>query len=174
MNNIIIRVEEDGDRDAIRVVHREAFRSDAEPDLVDALRDGFHSQLSLVAEEMGNTIVGHLMLSRVMIESPSGTHVALSLAPVGVMPGYQRRKIGSNLILSAIAKSRAQGHGIVLVLGQPAYYRRFGFRSDLAEVLESPFGGGEAWMAMELIPASLRGVQGTVVFSPPFMALLNT
>jgi putative acetyltransferase len=58
-----------------------------------------------------------------------------------------------------------------LVLGHPDFYPRFGFSTELAQRLESPFGGGEAWMALELVPGTLEGVEGRAEYSPPFEAL---
>ena len=63
---------------------------------------------------------------------------------------------------------REKGHKLVLVLGHPEFYPRFGFSADLARPLESPFGGGEAWMAMELVPGALMGIAGRVEYPPPF------
>jgi putative acetyltransferase len=60
-------------------------------------------------------------------------------------------------------------HGIVIVLGHPSYYPRFGFLAALAKSLECPYGDcGEAWMALELIPNALQGVRGRVVYPPAF------
>jgi putative acetyltransferase len=55
-----------------------------------------------------------------------------------------------------------------VVLGHTEFYPRFGFSAELAQPLESPFGGGEAWMAMELVPGALAGVEGRVEYPPPF------
>jgi putative acetyltransferase len=59
----------------------------------------------------------------------------------------------------------------VLVLGHPEFYARFGFCAELARRLESPFGAGEAWIALELAPGSLDGVEGRVEYPPPFRDL---
>ena len=63
---------------------------------------------------------------------------------------------------------RKKGHKIVVVLGHTEFYPRFGFSAELAQPLESPFGGGEAWMAMELVSGALAGVEGRVEYPPPF------
>lgn len=59
----------------------------------------------------------------------------------------------------------------MVVLGHPEFYPRFGFSAELARRLESPFGGGDAWMALELEPNALAGIEGRVEYSAPFMAL---
>jgi putative acetyltransferase len=65
---------------------------------------------------------------------------------------------------------KEQGHRIVIVVGHPHFYQRFGFSPELAAPLESPFSGRESFMAVELIPGALGGVTGRVVYPPPFGA----
>jgi putative acetyltransferase len=166
-----IRPEAAEDRDAIRLVHQAAFGGNAEADLVDALREGGFVELSLVVETDGE-VIGHILFSRVAIVTKVGTVDALSLAPMAVVPEHQRKGIGTRLLWEGIAACTKLGHRIVLVLGHPEFYSEFGFSAELAQHIESPFGGGEAWMAQELWPDSLKGVEGRVEFSPPFMALL--
>jgi putative acetyltransferase len=117
---------------------------------------------------VGGRVVGHILFSRVSIVTDSGTVDALSLAPMAVMPGDQRQGIGTRLVESGLDACRELGHRIVIVLGHPEFYRRFGFSADLARNLESPFGGGEAWMALELVPGALAGISGRVEYPAPF------
>ncbi|MCO6455519.1 MAG: N-acetyltransferase [Pirellulaceae bacterium] len=165
-----IRPEAEQDRAAVWSVNQAAFEGDAEANLVDALRDGGFAQVSLVAEVDGE-IVGHILFSRVAIITKVGPVDALSLAPMAVLPSHQRQGIGSRLVEAGLEACRESGHRIVIVLGHPEFYPRFGFSSDLARRLESPFGGGEAWMALELAPRALEGLEGRVEFSPPFGAM---
>jgi len=164
---IVIRPETEQDRQAVWNVNRAAFDSDTEADLVDALRDGGYVEVSLVAE-CDDEIVGHILFSRLPIITKVGTVQALSLAPMAVLPSHQRRGIGSKLVEEGLAACRQQGHKIVVVVGHPEFYPRFGFSAELARPLGSPFGGGEAWMAMELVPGALLGVVGRVKYPPPF------
>jgi putative acetyltransferase len=164
---IVIRSEAASDFDTIRHVNRTAFESDAEANLVDALWDGGYVEVSLVAEVDGE-VVGHILFSRLPIVTEGGTVDALSLAPMAVSPSHQRRGIGSRLVKAGLEACREKGYKIVVVLGHPEFYPRFGFSPDLAKSLESPFGGGEAWMAMELVPDALAGVEGRVEYPPPF------
>jgi putative acetyltransferase len=164
---IVIRSEAASDFDTIRHVNRTAFESDAEANLVDALWDGGYVEVSLVAEVDGE-VVGHILFTRLPIVTEGGTVDALSLAPMAVLPSHQRQGIGSRLVQEGLEACREKGHKIVVVLGHPEFYPRFGFSPDLAKSLESPFGGGEAWMAMELVPDALAGVEGRVEYPPPF------
>ena len=163
---LTIRAETSADFDAIRRVNRLAFGGDLEVRLVDALRDGGWLRLSLVAER-DSEIVGHILFSELPIETPQGTLPALSLAPVAVLPEHQKQGIGSELIRQGLVNSRLAGYRIVIVVGHPEYYPRFGFSAELARPLESPYAG-EACMALELEPGVLNGVTGRVTYPPPF------
>jgi putative acetyltransferase len=164
------RQEVPADRDAVFDLNRRAFGQEAEAILVDELRDGGFARTSIVAEEAG-TIVGHILLSRLTIHSESGPIAALSLAPMAVVPERQRQRIGSMLVEQGLVECRKLGERIVTVLGHPEFYPRFGFSSALAARLSSPYGGGEAWMAIELLPGALADVSGRVEFAPPFARL---
>jgi putative acetyltransferase len=154
---------------AIWNLNKQAFGGDAEANLVDALRDGGFVEVSLMAVLCGE-VVGHILFSRVAINTTVGKLEALSLAPMAVSPDYQGRGIGSQLVKAGLESCRERSHKIVLVLGDPEFYRRFGFSSELARNLASPFGDGQEWMALELVPSSLSGVVGEVEYSPPFAA----
>lgn len=166
---INIRAETDADREAIWKVNAAAFGGPAEPDLVDALRAGGFVEVSLVAEIDGQ-IVGHILFSRVSIQTKDGAFAALSLAPMAIVPERQMQGIGTQLIKAGLKSCRKVGHKIVVVLGHPTYYPKFGFSSELAKRLISPFGGEDAWMALELVPDAMKGIEGTVEYSAPFTA----
>jgi putative acetyltransferase len=165
--NCNIRPETSADHQAIRHVNRLAFGQDAEASLVDALRDGGHVRLALVAEHAGR-VVGHILFSDLPIVTGSGTVPALALAPLAVLPEFQNRGIGSALVRSGLDECRRQGHKIVVVLGHPHFYPRFGFSPKLAGHLESPFSGQDSFMALELVAGALAGVAGRVQYAPPF------
>ncbi|MGE3316510.1 MAG: GNAT family N-acetyltransferase [Planctomycetaceae bacterium] len=166
---VSVRVESSVDFEAIRVVNRRAFGGDDEPRLVDALRDGGYSRVSLVAVQ-NDRVVGHILFSTLPIVTETGVVPALSLAPMAVEPERQRRGIGSQLVRSGLEACRSAGHRIVIVLGHPEFYPRFGFTAELARPLESPYSG-EAFMAIELLPGALGGVKGRVEYPPPFAGL---
>jgi putative acetyltransferase len=167
--NVVIRQETTTDLAAIRQVNRLAFGQDAEGRLVDALRDGGYVRVSLIAEQAGQ-VVGHILFSDLPIITKAGTVPALALAPMAVLPEFQNQAIGSALVSRGLEVCRQQGHQIVVVLGHPRFYPRFGFRSDLATNLESPYAR-EAFMAVDLVPGAFHGVSGRVQYPPPFEGL---
>lgn len=168
---ITIRQENPSDITAIHALNKIAFDGrEAEPRLVDDIRnsENFIPELSLVAEQRGQ-ILGHILLSRIHIETENGSIPALALAPMAVLPAYQKQGIGSDLVRRALSVSKSLGHGIVIVLGHSSYYPRFGFSADAAKSLECPYGNcGTAWMACELITGALQGIHGRVVYPPAF------
>jgi putative acetyltransferase len=167
--NVAIRSETTADLAAIRQVHRKAFGQDGEARLVDALRDGQYVRISLVAVK-GGQIVGHILFSDLPIITADRTVPALALAPLAVMPKHQGRGLGTQLVRQGLDLCRDEGHSIVVVLGHPKFYRHFGFSSELAMPLNSPFSG-EAWMAIELADGALRGITGRVQYPVPFTLL---
>jgi putative acetyltransferase len=164
-----IRPETAADHEAIRHVNRLAFGQQDEALLVDALRDGGYVRASLVAEKDAQ-IVGHILFSDLPIITEAGAVPALALAPMAVLPGFQRQGIGSALVRRGLDECRRQGHRIAVVVGHPHFYPRFGFSSKLAANLASPFSGQESFMALELVPGALEGVAGGVQYPPPFGA----
>ncbi len=164
-----IRPETANDHADISKVNRLAFGQDAESRLMGTLRDGGFVGLSLVAGSGGN-IVGHILFSKLRILTETRPIEALALAPLSVLPTHQRCGIGTKLVSEGLRLCREAGHRIVLVLGHPAFYPRFGFSAGLAVPLSSPFGGGESWMAAELVSGALVGVVGKVEYPDPFMA----
>ncbi|MEX0938601.1 MAG: N-acetyltransferase [Pirellulales bacterium] len=164
-----IRDEATDDFVPVAELHQTAFRRDQERWLVDTLREEGWAKLSLVAE-IRQDIVGHILFSEVAIVEESRRIAALSLAPVAVEPRWQRQGIGSALIREGLERAARAGHRIVVVLGEPAYYGRFGFSAALAAPLRSKYAG-EFFQAKELVPRALAGVSGEVVYPPPFDAL---
>lgn len=163
------RPETAGDQRPVFDVNRLAFGREDEARLVDSLRDGGYVRLSLVAE-IGGLVVGHILFSELPIITPEGTTLALALAPMAVVPEWQRQGVGSELVRQGLAACREQDHRIVIVLGHPRFYPRFGFSAELARRLDSPYAG-EAFMAVELAENALDGVSGNVQYPPPFAAL---
>jgi putative acetyltransferase len=165
-NNVIVRSEDIEERLAIRSINEAAFGRSDEADLVDNLRSEAVVLLSLVAE-FKKTIVGHILFSRMSIETASGSVAVVALAPVAVLPQYQRQGIGQRLIRHGLDLLRTRGEQVVIVLGHPDYYPRFGFSTRLARFLQSPFPP-DAFMAMELISGALDGIRGKVRYADAF------
>ena len=165
LSTINIRPETPADIPAIYAVNQVAFDGEAEPRLVDAIRlsENFIPELSLVAEADGQ-VVGHILFSRILIQAETGPIPALSLAPMAVLPEYQNRGLGSALVRHGLDESRRLGHSIVIVLGHPGYYPRFGFEpaEPLGIMPPYPVEPSEAWMVVELAPGTLEKAAGTV------------
>jgi putative acetyltransferase len=123
---LTIRYEQPQDHVAIHAVHTAAFCRPHEGNLVDALRRAEVLTLSLVAIQDGR-IVGHITFSPVTVIASTTTIEALGLGPLAVLPACQRNGIGAQLINVGLAACRATPYGVVVVVGHPYYYSRFGF-----------------------------------------------
>jgi putative acetyltransferase len=168
-----IRAENEADRESIYEVNKLAFGQEDEPRLVDALRESedFIPELSLVAAKEGE-VVGHILFSPIAIETERGYVRVLSLAPMAVLPEFQRQGIGSELARYGLKECERFGHEAVVVIGHPEYYPRFGFSSARAKGLEAPFEvPDEAFMVLEIKEGALDGVSGTIKYPPAFDGL---
>lgn len=165
---IRIRSELPEDVEAIYSLNQEAFEGTAEANLVNNLRTSNAMILSLVAIK-NNEIVGHIAFSPVTIESDQATVNAVGLAPMAVSPEFQRSGIGSQLVEEGLNRIRTAGHDLVVVLGHPEYYPRFGFvpakKYGIRWEQDAP---EEAFMIKELREGALKEVRGTVKFRPEF------
>lgn len=160
-----IRKETAEDIPSIRAVVHAAFGATGEADLVDGLRRSGSLKLSAVAD-IGGRVVGHVAFSPVTI---GGSHLALALAPVAVAPDCQRRGIGSAIIRWSLEECRRLGHGVVIVVGDPAYYPRFGFTPASPFGIQCPFPApSDAFMVLELSPGAASGCHGMVRYQPEF------
>ncbi|MDQ3760813.1 MAG: N-acetyltransferase [Actinomycetota bacterium] len=151
-------------------MHERAFGRPDEADLVDAVRhtESFLPELSLAAWDVDH-LVGHILFSGAQLEA--GAPV-LALAPMAVLPDRQRRGIGSLLVEAGLERARATEFQLVVVLGHPEYYPRFGFVPAARYGILAPFPvPGEAWMAVPL-PSYQRCARGRVVYPAAFGELL--
>lgn len=163
---MIIRREDLRDVPAIRSVNENAFSRPDEAGLIERLRSEGVVLASLIAE-IQDRPVGHILFSRMWIDTTAGAVPAVALAPMAVRAEYQRQGIGQQLVQHGLDLLRGQGEQIVIVLGHPDYYPRFGFSVENARYLESPFRP-DAFMAMELVPGALAGIQGKVRYPNAF------
>jgi putative acetyltransferase len=163
-----IRRETPEDIPAIHHVNTVAFGQSNEADLVDALRRNNALTIALVAVQDGH-LVGHIAFSPVTITSSTGTMEALGLAPMAVLPNYQRRGFGSQLVEAGLTACHHTPYGVVVVLGHPHYYPRFGFTSakPLGIVWEHD-APDEAFMVKEIQEGALARTQGVVKYRPEF------
>ena len=157
--HVLIQPERGGDEPAITAVHAAAFGSAAEARLVEALRAAARLSISLVGEKDGR-IVGHVAFSPVSV---AGANDGLGLAPMAVLPAFQRQGIGRQLIAEGIA-----GAGFIVVLGEPAYYGRFGFGPAADFGLSDEYGSGAAFQVLELRPGAIPRGAGLVRYAPEF------
>ncbi len=165
---MIERAETPADQAAVRRVNQLAFGTDDEANLVDALRDHASPYISLVAVEDGQ-IVGHIFFSPVTIESETSTFTAIGLAPMAVLPEYQRRGIGSALVGYGLRECRRIDHDIVVVVGHAEYYPRFGFTPAREKGLRCEYDvPDDVFMVAELSPGALAGREGLVRYHPEF------
>jgi putative acetyltransferase len=165
---IDIRYEEPGDHEAIRYVNDKAFEGEAEGKIVDALRSSGDFIISLVAT-FNEDVVGHILFSPVHIEAGESSRVALGLGPMSVLPEYQRQGIGSKLVETGLKECQAMGHPVVVVLGHPWFYPRFGFVPSKPLGIEWEKGvPEEVFMVVELEQGALEGIKGIVKYHEAF------
>jgi putative acetyltransferase len=165
---IAVRFETPDDLAAIRRVNTAAFGRVAQANLVDVLRRHWQVIISLVAE-VEKEVVGHALLTQVMLRPTVPGLRMLGLGPVAVLPEFQRRGIGAILIREAIAQAKADGWQAVTVLGAPEYYARFGFSPAREAGLESEFRvPPESFMVLELQPGTLADLHGVARYQPEF------
>lgn len=166
---ISIRPEHAQDAAAVRHVHVTAFPTAAEADLVERLRAGGKSEVSLVAEVEGR-IIGHIVFSRVTFDPPLDI-IAYGLGPMAVVPGHEKHAVGRRLVQNGLAESHARGACMVVVLGDCVYYTRFGFERASRHGLRNEYGVEESFMAF-MLEASAHPPPSTLVkYASEFAAL---
>lgn len=160
-----IRPERD-EAEAVRAIHAAAFETDREARLVDRLREDGDIACSLMAVD-GERTVGNVILSPMRAEIDGRPVRAVALGPIGVLPERQREGIGGALIEAAIAWARAEGFAAMFLLGEPDYYRRFGFSAEAARHFASPYAG-EYWQALALDAVPLAAGTGRADYAGAF------
>ena len=164
-----VRPAAPGDKAAIRKVHLAAFPTELEADLVEQLERDGDAAISLVADDSGE-VVGHILFSRMQVESEGRELTALGLAPVAVLPERQGNGVGSALIEAGLSAARGRRVEIVFVLGEPSYYGKFGFSADAARPFTSPYAG-EYFQAKMLGNDFRAPASGRADYPPAFAEL---
>lgn len=159
----MIRQEMSTDGAPIRRVHLESFPTAAEADLVDQLREDGDVAISLVTEA-DTAVVAHVLFSPM-----TAPFRALSLAPVAVLPAYRRQGLAAGLIQAGLVQAATQGWNAVFVLGDPAYYKRFGFDAGLASAFASPYAGPH--FLVKPLQDGLPILHGRLAHAPAFARL---
>ncbi len=162
----VVRLEEPDDIQAIHRINAAAFERADEADLVDRLRADGDLILSLVCETPDG-VRGHIAFSRMVAEDE---HLRVSaLAPMAVSPDWQKTGIGSSLIRDALNRLTESGEDLVLVLGDPAYYGRFGFKAEAAVGVKTPYDG--PYQQAIGLTSEGRAYRGTLQYAAAFAAL---
>lgn len=159
-----LRPETSADHSAIHALLVECFPTDAEARLVDELRAAQRLWVSYVAEVDGQ-IVGHVAFSPVSTASGA---IGIGLAPLAVQQTHRRRGVAADLVTAGLAACRALNCRWSVVLGDPAYYARFGYQPASQFGLSDEYGGGEAFQVLELHPQGIPRNAGLVRYAPEF------
>lgn len=164
---MLIRVEIPVDAAGIDRLLRSAFEGNDEAELVQKLREDGLLTLGLVATDDDGNVVGYAAFSPVDIAGEDRQWVAL--APLAVEEGLRRQGLGEKLVYEGLDSLNEFGYAAVVVLGDPAYYCRFGFKPAIAHDISCRWPGAEsAFQVYWLSENGLSDAKGEVVFSPPF------
>ena len=141
-----IRPEQPIDIDQIHELHRAAFTGSTEAELVDAIRSGpdFLPDLSLVAVTADDSVLGHVLVSRIALQPDDETEPRvdiLALAPLAVLPPHQGRGIATALMREALAVDDQREEPMTIVLGSPSFYEPFGFLPAMPFEIHGPYDG---------------------------------
>jgi putative acetyltransferase len=169
--DVEIRSETEDDFNAITLINDLAFGGTGESELITNLRNtnDFIPDLSLVAL-VDDRILGHILFYPIAIEAANNTSPTISLAPMAVHPDYQKKGIGTKLVIDGLQRCKDMHFDSVIVLGHPNYYPRFGFKPASQWNLYSDFEApDEAFMALELEVNSLAGKNGKVVYPKEYL-----
>jgi putative acetyltransferase len=158
-----IREENKNDYDAIKNVNDKAFHQPQEGNIIDKIRNTNTKMLSLVAE-IDNKIVGHIFFSSTEIEGYPEIKDGMGLAPMSVIPEYQKQGIGKMLIDEGISILKKLSVPYIIVLGHEHYYPKFGFEKASKYSLKSQWDEvpDEAFMVMILDKERMKDVHGVV------------
>ena len=163
-----IRTEKPSDVDKIWSINAEAFETEDEANLVNALRDSGVSYISLVAEE-DDELVGHILFTTVELIGDDAGLRLMGLAPMSVVPKLQNKGIGSLLVKAGIEQCVSKGFDAIVVLGHPEYYPKFGFVPSVKYAISSEYEvPDDTFMVLELKEGSLRGKQGVIKYHETF------
>jgi len=172
---VILRQENNSDFEEVFKLIEEAFKTEEfsnhkEHFLVERLRksDAFIPELSIVAEIDGK-IIGHVLVTKLKIKNKTSDFNSLALAPVSVLPEFQRKGIGGKLITQAHNRAIELGHKSIVLLGHEKYYPRFGYEQADKYGIKLPFEvPKENCMVIELVKNGLNGVSGMVEYPKEF------
>lgn len=169
---MIIRTETKSDYEKVYKLNFRAFGNrEDESKLVEKIRksEEFVPELSLVAEKEGE-IVGHLLLSKAVVENQDDNHTIIVLAPIAVKPEYQKQGVGTRLIEEGKKRCKSLGYRLILLIGHPEYYPRLGFQPARKFGLElKQFEvPDEVFMVYEVEEEALQKINGELKYPRAF------
>ncbi|WP_394698656.1 GNAT family N-acetyltransferase [uncultured Draconibacterium sp.] len=162
---VTIRKENKKDFIAIKALNNKAFGQTEEGIIIDRIRNSDAETLSLVAE-MDNKIVGHIFYSSAEIVWNNQVIKGMGLAPMAVLPGYQKQGIGKRLIHESLYLLIHKKLSFIIVLGHKDYYPKFGFETASKHGIKCQWNGvpDEVFMVMILDKEKMKGVKGTAKY----------
>ncbi len=169
MKDIKIRKEIFQDIDAIRAINEQAFGQPQEANIADKLRTNCERLISLVALQ-DEKIIGHILFSPVTIEGSFGILKGMGLAPMAVLPQFQRQGVGSGLVQAGIESLRKSKCPFIIVLGHPKYYPKFGFEPASRYGIKSQWEGvpDNAFMILWLDKTMTNHASGVAKYRDEF------
>ncbi len=174
--NITIRLETERDYKEVEHLTREAFWDMFQPGCHEHLVSHQLRKVSSFVEALDfvalddDQIVGNIMYTKAEVRNEQGeSFEVLCMGPLSVLPDYQGKKIGSQLMMHSIEVAKALGYGAIIIFGHPKYYHRFGFVSAERFGIQTSKGENfDAFMALELYEGALDGVSGRFYEDPAF------
>lgn len=168
MRKMNIRKEQPSDIEKIWDVNSEAFETDAEANLVNALRNSGCDYVSLVAETE-TKVVGHILFTPVELTGDENKLKLIGMGPMAVLSKYQNKGFGSELVEAGLEHCQSLGYDAVVVLGHPSYYPKFGFVPSVKYGIKSEYDvPNEVFMILELVPESLNSHSGIIKYHEAF------
>jgi putative acetyltransferase len=173
--SIAVRPATGGDVAAIDALLRRAFAAPDEARLVQNLCLDGDMVLTLVADdEESGALAGMVAFSRMAVTIAGKGIAAVALAPLAVEAPYRRQGVGEALVQAGVAHLAQAGAMLCFVLGEPAYYRRFGFEPEWARGFASAYAG-DYLMALPLQQGAMPcGERGAAVHAGAFTKLGET
>lgn len=163
-----IRDELSSDIENIWEINTDAFGTEDEANIVNALRSSGCTYISLVAETE-DKVVGYILFTPVELSGNQNNLKMAGLAPMAVSSQYQNKGIGSKLVKAGLDRCKSLGYDAVVVLGHPNYYPKFGFIPSVKFGIKSEYEvPDDVFMILELVQGSLKNHKGIIKYHEAF------
>lgn len=168
-DSIQVRPENPSDYAIITQINEQAFGRVNEARLIELIRSSpnYIPELALVADYQG-TVVGYILFSWIDLVGAE-TDPVLGLAPLAVKPEFQKQGIGRQLVEAGLKIAETRGDRLVIVLGEPEFYSKFGFKPSVHYQIQSPFPVPEQYFQVKPLKNYRPTDQGTVVYPAAFL-----